>query len=124
MFLILLLAKLLFKSTFVLLEFTLKLFLILLFLSLEVIDLFLEHLNVQFQLLFHFDVISDFTFVLLQLLFVFFGRQIQTLERRGKFASCAVVPAVGAAEASRLSCLIVSILVFVIFKFHLHQDFN
>ena len=44
---------------------------------LKFVDLFLEHFNVQFELLFNFDMIAHFCFILLQLLFIFFGRQVE-----------------------------------------------
>jgi hypothetical protein len=42
----------------------------------ELLDLLVEDLNVQFQLLLDLDMVSDFSLILLELLLVFFGRQI------------------------------------------------
>ena len=46
------------------------------FLLLQIVDLFLLHLDMQFQLLLYFDMVSHFSFVLAELLLVFLRRQI------------------------------------------------
>jgi hypothetical protein len=51
-----------------------------LFFLFEVVYFFLKDFNVQFELLLSSDVVSDVRFILLQLLFVFFRRQVQALE--------------------------------------------
>ena len=48
-----------------------------LFFFLEVVDLFLQHLNVQFELLLDLDMVSHLGLIVLELLFVLLGRQIK-----------------------------------------------
>lgn len=46
----------------------------LIFFLVELFDSLIQHLNMQFQLLFHFNMVSNFSLILLKLLFVFLGR--------------------------------------------------
>lgn len=50
------------------------------FLLLELLDSFVEHLDVQLELLLYFDVVADLRLVLLQLLFILFRRQVDRFE--------------------------------------------
>ena len=50
------------------------------FCFLKLVNLLLQHFYVQLQLLLHFYVVSNLSLVLLQLLFVFFWRFLNTLE--------------------------------------------
>ena len=79
--------QLLIMFQFFLLEFWIKFFLILL----ELVNFFLKNFDMQFKLLLNFDVITDFSFVLLELLLVFLRRQIDWLEGRSEFRSCSVI---------------------------------
>lgn len=45
---------------------------------------FVQNFNVKFELLLYLDVVSNFSFVLLKLLLVFFWWQIDTLKSRGE----------------------------------------
>lgn len=56
-----------------------KLKLQLLLLLFKLVDLFLKHLNVQFQLLLNFYVVSHLCLVDLQLALVLLGRQVERL---------------------------------------------
>ena len=53
-----------------------------LFLFVEVLDLLVQHFDVQLKLLLHLDVVANISLVLLQLLLVLLGRQINRLEGR------------------------------------------
>ena len=79
--------QLLIMFQFFLLEFWIKFFLILL----ELVNFFLQNFDVQLKLLLNFDVVTDFSFVLLELLLVFLRRQIDWLEGRCEFRSCSVI---------------------------------
>ena len=51
-----------------------------LFLFLKVVDLFLKHLNVQFELLLDLDMVSHLGLIVLELLFVLLRRQVKRVE--------------------------------------------
>ena len=71
----------------------------------------------EFQLLFNLDVVSDFCLILLQLLLVLLGRQVNRLkcgrELRGSHL----------AKATAVLSTIVGSL-FVVIEFHGHKDLN
>jgi hypothetical protein len=46
-------------------------------LLLHLFNLVLEHFDVQFELLFDLDMVANFELILLKLLFVFLGREIE-----------------------------------------------
>ena len=90
-----------------------------LFLLFEVVDLFLQDLNVEFKLLLSSDVVADVRLILLQLLFVFFRRQVQTLECGCELGSRSIILAYSEATEVLFS---VSLRRLVFFALHLHED--
>lgn len=72
--------KLLLKLSLSLLLILQHLLLQLLLLLVNVFDLLVEHFNVQLELLFYLNMITHVSFILLQLLFVLFGRELNRFE--------------------------------------------
>ena len=60
-------------------------------LLIELFNFFIENLDVQFELLLHLDVVTHLCLVVLQLLLVLLGRQIQRVERRRELTRRPVV---------------------------------
>ena len=56
-----------------------------------VVDLFLKHLNVQFELLLDLDMVSHLSLIVLELLFVLLRWQIKRVECRGEFRCGSIV---------------------------------
>ena len=91
-----------------------------LLLLLEVVDLLLEHLNVQLELLLDLDVVSHLRLVVLQLLLVLLGRQVEGVEGAGELARGSVVHI----EAPRSVLVLVGPLVLLLLQSELHQVFK
>lgn len=72
------------------------------FLFLELFDLLIKHLNMKLQLLLDLDVISHLGLILLQLLLILFGRQVDGLERGGEAGVVQVSARANAAIAVRV----------------------
>lgn len=98
-------------------------------------DFVLQNLNVQFQLLFNLNVIANFKFILLKLLFVFFGRKIQRFKsRRKRRETHRMLPRhllVKKDTGRGVTGLLFKFLAltavlckFFLLKLHLHKDFN
>lgn len=64
--------------------------------TLQIVYLFLEHLDVQFELLFDLDVVANFAFILLELLLVNLGGQVERLEGASEFRCGSIVALVKA----------------------------
>jgi len=103
----------------------------LLFLLLELLNTLVEHLDVQFQLLLDFDMVSHFCFVLLELLLVLFWRQVDRLESRRKTslvkisdtASVGVEVAVSELVEAMVGCSFTLLLVIALIL-NLHEYFD
>lgn len=76
----------------------------------------------EFKLLFYFNVIPNFSLVLLQLLLIFLRRQVKRLERGCKFRGGAVFT-VSSSESMGSDSPFFALFVFV-FKLHLHKNLN
>lgn len=103
-------------------QFTFEALFVLFPFTLELVNFFLEYLNVQLELLLYLDVVADFALVLLQLLLVLFWRQGQALVCAREVRRGYVV-----AEAQRLTSTFlftVGWIILVIFEFHLHENLN
>jgi hypothetical protein len=81
----------------------------------QVVNLFLEDFNVQFKLLLDAHVFAHFCFGCLQLLLIFFWREVQRLERTRE-VGLRVVPLVAVVP------LAVCLLLLLVFK--VHKDLN
>jgi hypothetical protein len=100
----------------------------------KLFDPLVEHLNVQLELLLNLDMVSDFGLILLQLLLVLFGRQVNRLEGRGKPSFVEISTGPDSPSASGVQVAVgeliqnmvasVPIPVFVAFVLYLHQNFN
>ena len=75
----------------------------------------------QFQLLLNLDVISDLSFILLQLLLILLGRHLQTLVRRGELGRCAT--SIPRHPAQHSVGAVPSMLLFLV-QFHLHENLD
>ena len=87
-------------------------------LLLEIVDLLLEHLDVQLQLLLHLDVVTHLRLIVLQLLLVLLRWQVQRVERGGELARGPIVHVEAARSvvpaSARIRCI------FLLFEPELH----
>lgn len=101
---------------------------------LHLFDFILEDFDVQFELLLHFDVVANFEFILLELLLVFFGRQVQRLKGGGERGEAnrmvsleLLIQKDAGGSVTRLFFKFLALWAvlsnFFLFKFHLHKDF-
>lgn len=86
----------------------------------KVVDFLLEHLDVQLELLLHLYMVSHLRLIILQLLLILLGWQVQRVERRRKLTRRPVVDI--RIEAIRLLLARTNVLFF--FKPELHQVFK
>lgn len=87
----------------------------------KLVNLLLQHFDVQLQLLLHFDVVPNFSLILLQLLFIFFGRFLNTLESRGELRRCGS-PIPRHTSQHRVCAISASLLLLI--QLHLHENLN
>lgn len=64
------------------------------FLFFQVVDFLLQHLDVQFQLLLDFDMVTNFGLIVLQLSFVLFGWEVDGVESGGELRGGSVVESI------------------------------
>jgi len=87
------------------------------FLLLEVVDLLLEHLDVQLQLLLDFDVVTHLRLVVLELLLVLLGWEVEGVEGAGELARRPVVHV----EAPWAVLVLPASCVFLLLQSELHE---
>ena len=90
------------------------------FLLFEVVNLLLQHLNVQLQLLLNFDMVANLRFVVLQLLLVLLGRQVEGVEGAGELTCCPIVDI----EATWSMLVLARARILLLLKSELHEIFE
>ena len=89
-------------------------------LLLQIVDLLLQHLDMQLELLLNLDMVSNLSFVVLELRLVLLGRQLYRVERGSELASSIVEPI----KATTVMTIVPTAgvrLVFILFKPALHD---
>ena len=89
-------------------------------LLLQIVDLLLKHFDVQLELLLNLDMVSNFSFIVLELRLVLLRWQLQRVERRSELASRIVEPIKATTEMTIVPSAWVR-LVFILFKPALHD---
>lgn len=89
----------------------------------KIINLLLKNLDVQLELLFNFNVVSDLSLVNLQLSFVLLWREVQRLERGGEVRCRTTVQVPVSGESVGAAPIVGRLFAFIVIL-QLHQNFN